>query len=169
MQLLRAARGLPLGPGADPPAPSAGTSWRRPMRFWTPSTTTHASGMCEELGDVSDAGGLPCRKWRRSGAASPWHNVVDGVARKLVFRHRPCLRGRAGCRYLASRSLANWDVLKRREKGHARPRRTRWRPCPTRCRPCGGRKRSSPSSVKAGFNWTSSVTGALDKLDEEIR
>ena len=91
-------------------------------------------------------------------------NVVDGVARKLVYRH-PHVFGDVQAD-TSQQVLANWDVLKRREKGQ-RSTRTRWRPCPTRCLPVAGGKIQS-KTAKAGFDWTSSLQ-ALDKLEAVIQ
>ena len=112
------------------------------MRPWTPST------------------GTPRRICRRS-----WDDVVDGVARKLVYRH-PHVFGEVqvdGSREV----LANWEVLKRKEKfqsttadaieavPHTLP--ALWRA-----------EKIGSKTAKAGFDWDSALS-ALGKLEEEVR
>ena len=73
-----------------------------------------ASGMCEELGDVLMQVAFHAQIEAERGRFT-MANVVDGVARKLVYRH-PHVFGDVQAD-TSQQVLANWDVLKRREKG----------------------------------------------------
>lgn len=92
-------------------------------------------------------------------------DVIDGICKKLVYRHPHVFAADtvAG----SEEVLANWEVLKRREKGqestadaveavaHTLP--ALWRA-----------EKIQKKTAKAGFQWDC-VSGALDKLEEETR
>ena len=122
------------------------------------------AGMCEELGDVLMQVALHAQMEAEAGRFT-MADVVDGVARKLVYRH-PHVFG--DVRADDSRQvLANWEVLKRREKGqqstadaveavpHTLP--ALWRA-----------EKIQSKTARAGFDWGSALE-ALDKLEEEVR
>lgn len=92
-------------------------------------------------------------------------NVVDGVARKLVYRH-PHVFGDVQAD-TSQQVLANWDVLKRREKGQ-RSTADAVEAVPHTLPACGGRKRFSPRPPRPALTGPSSLQ-ALDKLEEEVR
>ena len=73
-----------------------------------------ASGMCEELGDVLMQVAFHAQIEAERGRFT-MANVVDGVARKLVYRH-PHVFGGAMAADNSEQVLANWETLKRREK-----------------------------------------------------
>ena len=124
-----------------------------------------APGMCEELGDVLMQVALHAQIEAERGRFTV-EDVVDGVAKKLVYRHPHVFGGemQAGS---TEQVLANWEVLKRTEKGqqttadaieavpHTLP--ALWRA-----------EKIQQKTAKAGFCWDS-IQGALDKLEEEIQ
>lgn len=119
-------------------------------------------GMKEELGDILMQVAFHAIMEEEAGR---FHidDVVDGVAKKLVFRH-PHVFGTLEGKD-SDQALLNWEEAKRKEKGfrsvadaveavpHTLP--ALWRA-----------EKIISKTVKAGFNW-SSISGALDKLDEE--
>lgn len=92
-------------------------------------------------------------------------NVVDGVARKLVYRH-PHVFGDVQAD-TSQQVLANWDVLKRREKGQ-RSTADAVEAVPHTLPALWRAEKIQSKTAKAGFDWTSSLQ-ALDKLEEEVR
>ena len=121
-----------------------------------------ASGMCEELGDVLMQVAFHAQIEAERGRFT-MANVVDGVARKLVYRH-PHVFGDVQAD-TSQQVLANWDVLKRREKGQ-RSTADAVEAVPHTLPALWRAEKIVSRSVKAGFNWDS-IAGALDKLDEE--
>ncbi len=123
-----------------------------------------APGMCEELGDVLMQVAFHCRIEEERGRFT-MDDVVDGVAQKLVYRH-PHVFGSVQAD-TSDAVLANWEVLKRREKGqsstadaiesvpHTLP--ALWRA-----------EKVQSKAAKTGFDWPGAAD-ALDKLEEEIR
>lgn len=120
-------------------------------------------GMCEELGDVLMQLAFHAQIERERGRFT-MDDVVNGVAQKLVYRH-PHVFGDVQVDG-SEQVLANWEVLKRREKGqtatadaiesvpHTMP--ALWR----------GEK-IAHKAAKAGFKWDNPLH-ALDKLEEEV-
>lgn len=112
--------------------------------------------MCEELGDVLLQVLFHTDIEREAGRFT-LDDVCDGVCRKLIFRH-PFLFG--------GDQSANWEELKRREKGQSSVTET-----------LDGVARSLPAlwrseklqkkAAKCGFVWES-LAESLDKLDEEV-
>ena len=90
--------------------------------------------------------------------------VADGVCRKLIYRH-PHVFGSVEVSS-TEEILSNWDALKKAEKGQqtqadavdavARSLPALWRA-----------EKVQKKAAKVGFDWPD-VSGALDKLDEEI-
>ena len=122
-----------------------------------------ASGMCEELGDVLMQVAFHAQIEAERGRFT-MANVVDGVARKLVYRH-PHVFGDVQAD-TSQQVLANWDVLKRREKGQ----QTTAQALDAVARSLPGLWRAEKLQSKAardGFDWPD-ISGALDKLDEEV-
>ena len=120
--------------------------------------------MQEELGDVLMQVAFHAQIETERGRFN-MDDVVDGVARKLVYRH-PHVFGEVqvdGSREV----LANWEVLKRKEKfqsttadaieavPHTLP--ALWRA-----------EKIGSKTAKAGFDWDSALS-ALGKLEEEVR
>lgn len=91
-------------------------------------------------------------------------DVADGVCRKLIYRH-PHVFGDVTV-HSTGEILANWDELKKKEKGQA-----------TQADALDAVARSLPAlwraekiqkkAAKVGFDWDS-VSGAMNKLTEEI-
>lgn len=91
--------------------------------------------------------------------------VADGICKKLIFRH-PHVFGTAAAD-TSEEVLVNWEALKRQEKGQqttadamdavARSLPALWRA-----------DKLQSKAAKAGFEFAG-VSGALDKLDEEMR
>lgn len=120
--------------------------------------------LCEELGDVlmqvifhaqieAEVGGFTMQ------------DVIDGLCRKLVYRHPHVFSDVKVAN--SEEVLSNWEALKRREKSQrstadaidavAKTLPALWRA-----------EKIVSKTAKAGFNWDS-ITGALDKLEEETR
>ena len=120
--------------------------------------------MQEELGDVVMQAVFHAQIEAERGRFT-MEDVVDGVARKLVYRH-PHVFGDVQVED-SQEVLVNWDALKRKEKSqestadaieavpHTLP--ALWRA-----------EKISGKATKAGFRWDSAA-GALDKLEEEAR
>ncbi|MCQ2447311.1 MAG: nucleoside triphosphate pyrophosphohydrolase [Oscillibacter sp.] len=120
------------------------------------------AGMKEELGDILMQVAFHSIMEEEVGRFNI-DDVVDGVSKKLVFRHPHVFGSLEGKD--SQQALTNWEEAKRKEKGfnsvsdaieavpHTLP--ALWRA-----------EKIISKTVKAGFNW-SSISGALDKLDEE--
>ena len=121
-------------------------------------------GMCEELGDVLLQVVFHSVMEEERGRFT-MANVVDGVARKLVYRH-PHVFGDVQAD-TSQQVLANWDVLKRREKGQ-RSTADAVEAVPHTLPALWRAEKIQSKTAKAGFDWTSSLQ-ALDKLEEEVR
>lgn len=118
--------------------------------------------LCEELGDVlmqvvfhadieADAGRFTME------------DVVDGVVKKLVFRHPHVFA--AALADNAEEVLVSWEQLKRQEKGQSTATQTLESVASTLPQLWRAEKVQN-KAAKAGFDWAD-VNGALDKLDEE--
>ena len=112
-----------------------------------------ASGMCEELGDVLMQVAFHAQIEAERGRFT-MANVVDGVARKLVYRH-PHVFGDVQAD-TSQQVLANWDVLKRREKGQ-RSTADAVEAVPHTLPALWRAEKIQSKTAKAGFDWTSSL------------
>ena len=117
----------------------------------------------EEMGDVLLQVVFHARIAQESGAFT-FDDVVDGVCRKLVYRH-PHVFGTADARDGAE-ALSVWDAQKRAEKGQktagdALDSVARALPALTRA------SKLQSKAAKAGFDWEE-ISPALDKLSEEV-
>ena len=117
----------------------------------------------EELGDVLLQVVFHAQMAREAGRFT-FDDVVDGVCRKLIFRH-PHVFGEqiAGD---AEGALSAWDAQKRREKGQrttadAMDSVARAMPALMRAEKLQGK------AAKAGFDWPE-IGPALDKVSEEL-
>ena len=117
----------------------------------------------EELGDVLLQVVFHAQMAREAGRFT-FDDVVDGVCRKLIFRH-PHVFGEqiAGD---AEGALSAWDAQKRREKGQrttadAMDSVARAMPALMRAEKLQGK------AAKAGFGWPE-IGPALDKVSEEL-
>lgn len=117
----------------------------------------------EELGDVLLQVVFHASMARQSGAFT-FDDVVDGVCKKLVFRH-PHVFGTADAKD-PDGALSAWDAQKREEKGQR-----------TAAEALDGVARALPAltraaklqskAAKAGFDWRDAAP-AMDKLSEEL-
>ena len=122
-----------------------------------------ASGMCEELGDVLMQVAFHAQIEAERGRFT-MANVVDGVARKLVYRH-PHVFGDVQAD-TSQQVLANWDVLKRREKGQ-RSTADAVEAVPHTLPALWRAEKLQKKAADDGFDWPD-IQGALSKLDEEV-
>lgn len=120
--------------------------------------------MCEELGDVMMQVAFHAQIEAERGNFT-MDDVVDGVTKKLVYRH-PHVFGtvEAGT---SEQVLVNWEALKRKEKGQATTADA-VESVPHTLPALWRAEKVQKKAAKAGFDWPD-VTGALDKLEEEIR
>ena len=117
----------------------------------------------EELGDVLLQVVFHASLAREAGAFT-FDDVVDGVCKKLVYRH-PHVFGAAEAKDPEG-ALSAWDAQKRAEKGQrttgdALDSVARALPALTRAAKLQGK------AAKAGFDWRDAAP-ALDKLSEEL-
>lgn len=120
--------------------------------------------MCEELGDVLMQVALHTQMEAERGRFT-MDDVVDGVSRKLVYRH-PHVFGAARAD-TSEEVLTNWEALKRTEKGQ-RSTADAIESVPHTLPALWRAEKTVAKTAKAGFNW-SDLTGPLDKLEEEVR
>ena len=117
----------------------------------------------EELGDLLMQVMFHARMEEETGGFN-LDDVADGAVKKLILRH-PHIFGSVQVADSAE-VLKNWDDIKRREKGQATTAKSMidvaetlpalWRA-----------EKIQKKAAKVGFDWPD-VSGALDKLDEEI-
>lgn len=120
------------------------------------------AGLCEELGDVLMQVVFHAQIESEAGRFT-MEDVVDGVCKKLIYRH-PHVFGETHVSG-SGEVLANWETLKRAEKGQnstadavdavARTLPGLWRA-----------EKMQSKAAKAGFDWPTPA-GAVDKLFEE--
>lgn len=120
--------------------------------------------MCEELGDMLMQVLFNIHIEEDAGRFTT-DDVTDHICKKLIFRH-PHVFGTAAAD-TSEEVLVNWEALKRQEKGQqttadamdavARSLPALWRA-----------DKLQSKAAKAGFEFAG-VSGALDKLDEEMR
>ena len=120
--------------------------------------------MCEELGDMLMQVLFNIHIEEDAGRFTT-DDVTDHICNKLIFRH-PHVFGTAAAD-TSEEVLVNWEALKRQEKGQqttadamdavARSLPALWRA-----------DKLQSKAARAGFEFAD-VSGALDKLDEEMR
>ena len=124
----------------------------------------HAGHLKEELGDVLLQVLFHTRIEEEAGVFS-LDDVADTVSKKLIFRH-PHVFGDVVAQG-SDEVLANWEELKREEKGQAT--HTDALDSVARSLPALWRaEKIQAKAKKAGFDWPS-IDGAMDKLEEELR
>ena len=121
-------------------------------------------GMCEELGDVLMQVAFHAQIETERGRFA-MADVINGVAQKLVYRH-PHVFGDVQAD-TSQQVLANWEVLKRREKGQ-RSTADAVEAVPHTLPALWRAEKIQKKTASAGFQWDS-IQGALDKLEEEVR
>lgn len=124
-----------------------------------------AHDMCEELGDVLMQVAFHAQMETERGRFT-MEDVVDGVAKKLVYRH-PHVFGGGMPADTSEQVLVNWETLKRREKGQ-RSTADAIEAVPHTLPALWRAEKIQSKTAKAGFNWDS-IQGALAKLEEEVR
>ncbi|MBP1758970.1 MAG: nucleoside triphosphate pyrophosphohydrolase [Firmicutes bacterium] len=123
----------------------------------------HAGHLKEELGDVLLQVLFHTRIEEEAGVFS-LNDVADTVSKKLIFRH-PHVFGDVKAEG-SDEVLANWEELKRQEKGqatHSDALNSVARSLPALWRA----EKIQGKAKKAGFDWPS-IDGAMDKLGEEL-
>ena len=119
-----------------------------------------AAGMCEELGDVLMQVAFHAQIEAERGRFT-MDDVVDGVTKKLVYRH-PHVFGTVEAD-TSEQVLANWEVLKRREKGQ-RSTADAIESVPHTLPALWRAEKIQSKTAKAGFDWDSALS-ALGKLE----
>lgn len=112
---------------------------RRPMRPPRPIDRDDAPLLQEELGDVLMQVVFHADIERQRGRFT-MEDVVDGVVKKLIFRH-PHVFGSAAPEKDAESVLVSWTPSSAGKSTSAPPPRP-WTAWPGPCPPCGGRKSS---------------------------
>ena len=120
--------------------------------------------LCEELGDVLLHIVMHARIAEEEGRFT-MSDVIQGISEKMIHRH-PHVFGDVQAD-TSQQVLANWDVLKRREKGQ-RSTADAVEAVPHTLPALWRAEKIQSKTAKAGFDWTSSLQ-ALDKLEEEVR
>ena len=123
-----------------------------------------APGMCEELGDVLMQVAFHAQIESERGRFT-MEDVVDGVTQKLVYRH-PHVFGSVQVDG-SEQVLANWEVLKRKEKGQATTADA-IEAVPHTLPALWRAEKTAAKTAKAGFDWSSALS-AMEKLEEEVR
>ena len=124
-----------------------------------------AHDMCEELGDILMQVALHAQMEAERGRFT-MDDVVDGVAKKLVYRH-PHVFGGSLSADTTEEVLVNWEALKRKEKGQ-RSTADAIEAVPHTLPALWRAEKIQKKTAAAGFQWDS-IRGALDKLEEEVR
>lgn len=120
--------------------------------------------LCEELGDLLMQVVFHAQMEKEAGAFD-FDAVADGVCKKLVERH-PHVFGEVSVSGVDD-VLTNWDDIKRKTKGQKNTTESMLsvpRELPALMRATKLQKKAAD----VGFDW-SDVSGALDKLEEEIK
>lgn len=119
--------------------------------------------LCEELGDVLMQVVFHAQIERERGRFT-MEDVIDGIAKKMVYRHPHVFAdARADT---SDEVLANWEVLKRKEKGQ-RSTADAIEAVPHTLPALWRAEKLQSKAAKAGFEYAN-VWGALDKLEEEV-
>ena len=121
-------------------------------------------GMCEELGDVLLQVAFHTQIETERGRFT-MDDVVDGVSKKLVYRH-PHVFGDVQVAD-SGEVLSNWEVLKRKEKGQASTADA-VEAVPHTLPALWRAEKIAGKAAKAGFRWDSAL-GALGKLEGEAQ
>lgn len=119
--------------------------------------------LCEELGDLLMQVVFHAQMEKEKGEFE-FGNVTDGICKKLIERH-PHVFGQISVSGVDD-VLTNWDAIKRKSKGQ----KTTTQSMNSVPRELPALMRATKLQKKAadvGFDW-SDVSGALDKLEEEI-
>ena len=121
--------------------------------------------MCEELGDILMQVAFHTQIETENGRFT-MADVVNGIAQKMVYRH-PHVFGGTMQADTSEEVLANWEVLKRKEKGQ-RSTADAIEAVPHTLPALWRAEKVQKKTAKAGFDWSDPVD-ALTKLEEEVR
>lgn len=119
--------------------------------------------LCEELGDLLMQVVFHAQMESEEGSFE-FNDITDGICKKLIERH-PHVFGQVSISGVDD-VLTNWDAIKRKTKGQ----KTTTQSMNSVPRELPALMRATKLQKKAadvGFDW-SDVSGALDKLEEEI-
>ncbi len=119
--------------------------------------------LCEELGDLLMQVVFHAQMEQEEGSFE-FDDITDGICKKLIERH-PHVFGQVSVSGVDD-VLTNWDAIKRKSKGQ----KTTTQSMNSVPRELPALMRATKLQKKAadvGFDW-SDVSGALDKLEEEI-
>lgn len=121
--------------------------------------------MCEELGDVlMQVVFHACIEEEQKRFTID--DVCDAICKKMVFRHPHVFGDTVHCEN-SEEVLNTWDQVKRVEKSQKTVTDT-LNSVPKNLPALWRGEKIERKAAKAGFHWTS-VFGALDKLEEEVR
>ena len=118
----------------------------------------------EELGDLLLQVFMHAEMEKEQGRFTV-DDVADNICKKLIYRH-PHVFGEVAVAG-TDEVLVNWEALKRKEKGQATTADA-VESVPHTLPALWRAEKVQKKAAKAGFDWPD-VTGALDKLEEEIR
>lgn len=164
--------------------PYDGCPWDTQQTFAT--VIPHTLEECYELVDAIQQGDLPhvaeelgdvlfqvvfYSELGKELRAFDFHAVVDGIARKLLRRHPHVFAGGAiEGRVLESVSThevkANWEAIKRKEKGHSKTVGV-LSDVPKALPALSRAQKLQKKAATVGFDW-GEVSGVLAKLEEEM-
>lgn len=164
--------------------PYDGCPWDTQQTFTT--VIPHTLEECYELVDAIQQGDLPhvaeelgdvlfqvvfYSELGKELSAFDFHAVVDGIARKLLRRHPHVFAGGAiEGRVLESVSThevkANWEAIKRKEKGHSKTVGV-LSDVPKALPALSRAQKLQKKAATVGFDW-GEVSGVLAKLEEEM-
>jgi MazG family protein len=126
-----------------------------------------AAGHCDELGDLLFQIVFHAALRAREDQFGI-DDVIGAIAGKMTFRH-PHVFGDAKVKD-AAEVLANWDVLKSREKaerGEAAPPKSALAGVPIALPALLRAQRIGEKAAKVGFDWPD-IKGVVDKIHEEL-
>ena len=164
--------------------PSDGCPWDIKQTFT--SVIPHTLEECYELVDAIQQGDLPhvaeelgdvlfqvifYSELGKELGAFDFHAVVDGIARKLLRRHPHVFAGGAvEGRVLGSVTTdevkANWEAIKRKEKGHSKTVGV-LADVPKALPALSRAQKLQKKAATVGFDW-GELSGVLAKLQEEM-
>ena len=121
--------------------------------------------MCEELGDMLLQVVFHTQIEAEQGRFT-MDDVVDGVCKKMVFRHPHVFGGQLRAD-TSEQVLVNWEALKRKEKNQ-RSTADAIEAVPHTLPALWRAEKVQKKTGKVGFDWDDPIR-ALEKLEEEVR
>jgi ATP diphosphatase len=164
--------------------PSDGCPWDTQQTFTT--VIPHTLEECYELVDAIEQGDLPhvaeelgdvlfqvvfYSELGKELSAFDFHAVVDGIARKLLRRHphvfaEGAIEGRVLESVTTDEVKANWEAIKRKEKGHSKMVGV-LADVPKALPALSRAQKLQKKAATVGFDW-GELSGVLAKLKEEM-